>query len=221
MSKAGIEGLDVESFAPDAVDPLLAASALAADYPGAETGRWIAHDFGFTPARRYAGSSSCTTPPVGARSANPYVVLHGTGGSAKSATPGFAGELFGPGQASTPRSTHHHCRRARPWRRQKPSDGLRRIPALRLRRYGGGEYRLRAKGWASTTLGCSSATRWAACTAWAVGRRIPDYMDALVPMASQPTAMASRNWMLRRMWSRSSAAMPTTTTATTRRSRAR
>ena len=25
------------------------------------------------------------------------------------------------------------------------------------------------------------------------------YMDALVPMAAQPTAMASRNWMLRRM----------------------
>ena len=28
---------------------------------------------------------------------------------------------------------------------------------------------------------------------------MPDFMDALVPMASQPTAMASRNWMLRRM----------------------
>ena len=27
----------------------------------------------------------------------------------------------------------------------------------------------------------------------------PDFMDALVPMASQPTAMASRNWMMRRL----------------------
>jgi homoserine O-acetyltransferase len=35
--------------------------------------------------------------------------------------------------------------------------------------------------------------------AWLWGERHPDYMDALVPMASQPTAMASRNWMLRRM----------------------
>ena len=34
---------------------------------------------------------------------------------------------------------------------------------------------------------------------WLWGERYPDYMDALVPMASQPTAMASRNWMLRRM----------------------
>jgi homoserine O-acetyltransferase len=35
--------------------------------------------------------------------------------------------------------------------------------------------------------------------AWIWGERYPGYMDALVPMGSQPTAMASRNWMLRRM----------------------
>jgi len=34
---------------------------------------------------------------------------------------------------------------------------------------------------------------------WVWGERYPHYADALVPMASQPTAMASRNWMLRRM----------------------
>jgi homoserine O-acetyltransferase/O-succinyltransferase len=34
---------------------------------------------------------------------------------------------------------------------------------------------------------------------WLWGEKHPGYMDALVPMASQPTAMASRNWMLRRM----------------------
>jgi homoserine O-acetyltransferase len=32
---------------------------------------------------------------------------------------------------------------------------------------------------------------------WAV--RYPDFTDAAVPMASQPTEMAARNWMLRRM----------------------
>ena len=35
--------------------------------------------------------------------------------------------------------------------------------------------------------------------AWLWGEKYPSYMDALVPMASQPTAMAGRNWMLRRM----------------------
>ena len=31
------------------------------------------------------------------------------------------------------------------------------------------------------------------------GVKFPDFMDALVPMASQPTAMSSRNWMMRRL----------------------
>ncbi len=35
--------------------------------------------------------------------------------------------------------------------------------------------------------------------AWIWGVRYPQLMDVLVPMASQPTAMAARNWMLRRM----------------------
>jgi homoserine O-acetyltransferase len=34
--------------------------------------------------------------------------------------------------------------------------------------------------------------------AWTWGVKYPQMMDALVPMASQPTAMAARNWMLRR-----------------------
>jgi homoserine O-acetyltransferase len=34
---------------------------------------------------------------------------------------------------------------------------------------------------------------------WLWVQKYPDYMDAAVPMASQPTAMASRNWMMRRL----------------------
>jgi homoserine O-acetyltransferase len=34
---------------------------------------------------------------------------------------------------------------------------------------------------------------------WIWAQKYPDLMDALVPMAAQPTAMAARNWMLRRM----------------------
>jgi len=33
---------------------------------------------------------------------------------------------------------------------------------------------------------------------WLWGEKYPSFMDALVPMASQPTEMAARNWMLRR-----------------------
>jgi len=35
--------------------------------------------------------------------------------------------------------------------------------------------------------------------AWLWGEQHPDFMDLLVPMACQPSAMAGRNWMLRRM----------------------
>jgi homoserine O-acetyltransferase len=35
--------------------------------------------------------------------------------------------------------------------------------------------------------------------AWLWGVRHPQFMDALVPMACQPTEMAGRNWMLRRL----------------------
>ena len=35
--------------------------------------------------------------------------------------------------------------------------------------------------------------------AWIWGQKYPGFMDALAPMASQPSAMSSRNWMLRRL----------------------
>jgi homoserine O-acetyltransferase len=35
--------------------------------------------------------------------------------------------------------------------------------------------------------------------AWIWGAAFPDFMDTMVPMACQPTAMSGRNWMLRRM----------------------
>jgi len=34
---------------------------------------------------------------------------------------------------------------------------------------------------------------------WIWGIKYPDFMDVLVPMASQPSEMSSRNWMMRRL----------------------
>jgi len=34
---------------------------------------------------------------------------------------------------------------------------------------------------------------------WIWGTKYPDYADVLAPMAAQPTEMASRNWMMRRL----------------------
>src|SRR6185369_16590432 len=55
---------------------------------------------------------------------------------------------------------------------------------------------------------------------WIWGIKHPDAMDALVPMACQPTEMSSRNWMLRRLIIDSIRNDPSGTTATTRSSRA-
>ena len=56
---------------------------------------------------------------------------------------------------------------------------------------------------------------------WIWGGRYPQFMDALVPMASQPTEMAARNWMLRRIDAGNHhATIPTTMAAITPRSRA-
>jgi homoserine O-acetyltransferase/O-succinyltransferase len=35
--------------------------------------------------------------------------------------------------------------------------------------------------------------------AWVWGVKYPDFMDTLVPMASQPAEVSSRNWMMRRL----------------------
>jgi homoserine O-acetyltransferase len=34
---------------------------------------------------------------------------------------------------------------------------------------------------------------------WLWGEKYPSFMDVLVPMASQPSAMSGRNWMMRRL----------------------
>src|SRR3954453_6698007 len=73
-------------------------AALAADYPAPKQGDWIARDFKFhcgetVPELRlhYTTLGEPTSPPV--------LVLHGSGGSAASMlTATFAGELFGAGQ---------------------------------------------------------------------------------------------------------------------------
>src|SRR5215472_7521113 len=55
------------------------------------------------------------------------------------------------------------------------------------------------RGSVSGMCDLSSATQVGGMHVWLWGEKYPDYADTLVPMASQPTAMASRNWMLRRM----------------------
>src|SRR5471030_679081 len=81
-----------------AILALTSVTALAADYPAPKQGDWIAKDFKFHSGETMPELRLHYTT-VGEPSGQPVLVLHGSGGSAASMlTPGFAGELFGPGQ---------------------------------------------------------------------------------------------------------------------------
>src|SRR5580704_5304503 len=180
---------------------LLSFAATAADYPAPKQGDWIARDFKFHTGEAMAELKLHYTT-IGDPAGVPIVVLHGTGGSAASMlTPAFAGELFGPGRPLDATKYHivipdalGHGGSA------KPSDGLKtKFPQYDYADMVDAQYRLVSEGLGIRHVRLIIGNSMGGMNVWLWGERYPDYMDALVPMASQPTAMASRNWMLRRM----------------------
>ena len=129
-------------------------------------------------------------------------MLHGTAGSrASMLTPAFAGELFGPGQPLDatkyfiiiPDAIGHG-------KSSKPSDGLRaKFPRYNYDDMVDAQYRLVTEGLGIRHLRLVIGNSMGGMHTWIWGVKYPDFMDALVPMASQPTEMASRNWMMRRL----------------------
>ncbi len=61
------------------------------------------------------------------------------------------------------------------------------------------QYRLVSEGLGIRHLRLVIGNSMGGMHAWLWGVKYPDFMDVLVPMAAQPTAMAARNWMVRRM----------------------
>jgi homoserine O-acetyltransferase/O-succinyltransferase len=177
------------------------AVALSAEYPTPKQGDWIARDFRFHTGEVMSEVKLHYTT-IGDPSGIPVVVLHGTGGSANSMlTPAFAGELFGSGQpldASKyfiiiPDALGHG-------RSSKPSDGLKtKFPQYNYSDMVDAQYRLLSEGLGIQHVRLIIGNSMGGMNVWLWGEKYPQYMDALVPMASQPTAMASRNWMLRRV----------------------
>ena len=175
--------------------------ALAADYPAPKQGDWVAKDFKFhggeiMPALRLHYTT------LGAPTGQPVLVLHGSGGSAASMlTPAFAGELFGPGQPLDaakyyiiiPDSLGHG-------QSSKPSDGMKTgFPKYDYADMVDAQYRLVTEGLGVKHLRAVIGNSMGGMHAWIWGVKYPQAMDVLVPMASQPTEMAARNWMLRRL----------------------
>jgi homoserine O-acetyltransferase/O-succinyltransferase len=133
---------------------------------------------------------------------NAVLILHSTGGSgAQYMGPGFAGELFRPGGLLDaeryflilPDSIGHG-------QSSKPSDGLK----ARFPRYGyvdmvEAQYRLLTEGLGIHHLRLVMGASMGGMHTWLWGERHPEFMDALMPLASLPTQISGRNRVWRRV----------------------
>jgi len=180
---------------------LLAGPAVAADYPKPQEGDWAAKDFRFHTGE-VMGELKLHYRAIGDPRNPAVLVLHGTTGSGASMlTPGFAGELFGAGQPLDaakyfivlPDGIGHG-------QSSKPSDGLKtKFPKYNYADMVDAHYRLLTEGLALKHVRLVMGNSMGGMHTWLWAGKYPDFMDAAVPMASQPTPMAARNWMMRRL----------------------
>jgi homoserine O-acetyltransferase len=180
---------------------LTALPILAADYPAPKEGSWVVRDFRFHSGEVLPELRLHYTT-VGAPTGEPVLILHGTTGSGTGMlTPAFAGELFGPGQPLDatryyiilPDAVGHG-------KSSKPSDGLRTsFPKYNYEDMVDAQYRLVSEHLAVRHLRLVLGYSMGGMETWIFAQKYPGFMDVAVPMASLPTEMSSRNWMLRRL----------------------
>jgi homoserine O-acetyltransferase len=180
---------------------LTTAASWATDYPAPKEDDWVVRDFRFhtgdiLPELRLHYTT------VGAPSGEPVLILHGTTGSgAGMLTLAFAGELFGPGQPLD--ATRYYIiltDAIGTGKSSKPSDGLRtRFPKYNYDDMVDAQYRLVKEHLGVRHLRLVLGNSMGGMQTWIWAQKYPDFMDAAVPMASLPTEMSSRNWMMRRL----------------------
>jgi homoserine O-acetyltransferase/O-succinyltransferase len=133
---------------------------------------------------------------------NAVLLLHGTSGTSKNwLAPSLADELFAPG---APLDAEKYfivipdgIGRGGS---SKPSDGLRmKFPHYRYGDMVAATHRLVTEHLGIQHLRLVLGTSMGGMQAWMWGEQYPDFMDALVPIASQPSAISGRNWMYRRI----------------------
>ena len=133
---------------------------------------------------------------------NAVLISHGTGGAGTQfSQPQFAGELLGPGQPLdagryyiilTDGIGHGQS--------SKPSDGLHaRFPHYGYSDMVEAQYRLLTEGLGVNHLRLVMGTSMGGMQSWVWGERHPEFMDALMPLASLPTQISGRNRVFRRV----------------------
>ena len=180
---------------------LCALPARAADYPAPKEFDWVAENFKFHGGETFPQLKLHYTT-IGNPAGEPVLILHGTAGTGTGmVNPGFAGQLFGPGQPLDAAKYYIILPDALgAGKSAKPSDGLKaKFPRYNYADMVSAQYRLVTEGLGVKHLRLVLGNSMGGMQAWMWGTTYPGFADALVPMASQPAAMSSRNWMMRRM----------------------
>ncbi|TAM44762.1 MAG: alpha/beta fold hydrolase [Acidobacteria bacterium] len=186
----------------------LAAVARAAEYPAPVAGDCVLRDFHFRSGavlpelRMHYLTLGTPRRDAGGGVRNAVLILHGTtGSSAQFLQPIFAGELFGKGQpldatryyVVIPDNLGHG-------RSSKPSDGLRaRFPEYGYLDMVEAQYRLLTEGLHVNHLRLVMGTSMGGMHTWLWGELHPQFMDALMPLASLPAQISGRNRVWRRV----------------------
>jgi homoserine O-acetyltransferase/O-succinyltransferase len=188
---------------------ILAASfASAADYPAPTEGDYTIRDFKFASGetlpelRLHYRTLGKPQRDAQGKTTNAVLIMHGTTGSgAQFIRPEFADELFGKDQPLDatkffivlPDGIGHG-------KSSKPSDGMH----AKFPRYGyldmvEAQYRLLTDGLGVNHARLVMGTLMGGMHTWLWGELHPDFMDALMPLASLPTQISGRNRAWRRM----------------------
>jgi homoserine O-acetyltransferase/O-succinyltransferase len=184
------------------------ASLSAAPYPAPVEGDFVLKNFRFTSGetlpelRIHYRTIGKPVPDAQGIVRNAVLIMHGTGGTgAQFIRDDFAGELFGDGQLLDatryflvlPDGIGHG-------QSSKPSDGLKaRFPRYGYRDMVEAQYRLLTEGLGVNHARLVMGTSMGGMQTWLWGEIHPDFMDALMPLASLPTQISGRNRVWRRI----------------------
>ena len=188
---------------------ILAASfASPADYPAPTEGAYTIRDFPFASGeilpelRLHYRTLGKLEKNAQGKTTNAILIMHGTTGSgAQFIRSEFAGELFGKDQPLDatkffivlPDGIGHG-------KSSKPSDGMHaRFPHYGYLDMVEAQYRLLTEGLGVNHARLVMGTSMGGMHTWLWGESHPDFMDALMPLASLPTQISGRNRAWRRM----------------------
>jgi homoserine O-acetyltransferase len=186
---------------------LTSRSLLAADYPPPTEADYVIRDFKFASGetlpelRIHYRTLGKPDKDAEGHTRNAVLITHGTTGSgAQFIRPEFAGDLFGKDQPLDatrffivlPDGIGHG-------KSSRPSEGMHaKFPRYGYRDMIDAQFRLLTDGLGVTHARLVMGTSMGGMHTWLWGETHPDFMDALMPLASLPTQISGRNRAWRR-----------------------